>query len=893
MKPKSSRIRWCSALFSAVATLSALLVSTPLAAQQREWQSLQIPTVKLAGERFGNPPAEYGLVLWWFWNGELTDAEIIRDLEEMKSHGARSLMVFPYFGMTIEYLSPAYFERVKFAVGAAKRAGLRIWFMDEGSYPSSFVGGRITRERPDLRMKALAIGEKFTAIAGQKVSLRRDQNTVAVYAVEQGGERILLEGDEWTPAKGKWDIRSVRWEYRTPATRHANRAGFFKDSMFSLSDPLDPEATKFFLDAVHEEYRKHIGDEFGKTVMGFMGDEPSVAGLPWTPRFLEEFRARKKYDLKPYLASLLDDRGEVPSNIRADYFDVWTDLYNENFFRPQAEWCERNGLEYIVHLCGEEETPVFIRLNGDYFKANRHVQIPGVDAIWRQIWYDKTEYYPKLASSSAHLRGRPRAFTESFAVYGAGLSLAQAKWVFDYQAVRGINHFQAMEYLSSAAGFRLYFHPPHWGASPLWPYFREFADYFSRLTYLLSVGRPAAKLAVYFPTTSGWANDWRPDESVREIAKLLSEHQRDFDFVDEDGLKSDLEVAGPALRNRSGQKYTGLILPPVRFLSAQAMDKVAQFAKAGGKVIFAGGPPHQIVGTTYRDGQPGKNHPLFAGGASSVMSIDHLNASILGELPNSDVKLSPAAPDIKYLRRTLQDGEVYFFFNEGARRIEVQAGLEGSGSPELWDARTGDRVGIPGTRSTGMVNIPLVLEPYATAVVVLRPAADVREAQPPQRFQTRSVIQGDWEVTVDGKTVTAGLQSWSNMGKAGYWGTGTYRKQFTVDGSLGKEGLWLDLGEVRYAARVRLNGRDLGTRAWGPFRWDIRSAVRPGNNVLEVEVANTGANELAGDPDRFREIERKGLLTNSYIKMYLKFDQEMISSGLIGPVVLSTAEPVR
>lgn len=58
-------------------------------------------------------------------------------------------------------------------------------------------------------------------------------------------------------------------------------------------------------------------------------------------------------------------------------------------------------------------------------------------------------------------------------------------------------------------------------------------------------------------------------------------------------------------------------------------------------------------------------------------------------------------------------------------------------------------------------------------------------------------------------------------------------------------------------------------------------------------MANTGANELAGDPDRFREIERKGLLTNSYIKMYLKFDQEMISSGLIGPVVLSTAEPVR
>jgi hypothetical protein len=105
--------------------------------------------------------------------------------------------------------------------------------------------------------------------------------------------------------------------------------------------------------------------------------------------------------------------------------------------------------------------------------------------------------------------------------------------------------------------------------------------------------------------------------------------------------------------------------------------------------------------------------------------------------------------------------------------------------------------------------------------------------------------------------------------------------------------LWLDLGEVRYAARVRLNGRDLGPRAWGPYRWDISDAVRPGANKLEVEVANTRANELAGDAARLKDIEEKGWLRNSYVKMYLKFDQEMLPSGLLGPVALTKTEPAQ
>jgi predicted component of type VI protein secretion system len=57
---------------------------------------------------------------------------------------------------------------------------------------------------------------------------------------------------------------------------------------------------------------------------------------------------------------------------------------------------------------------------------------------------------------------------------------------------------------------------------------------------------------------------------------------------------------------------------------------------------------------------------------------------------------------------------------------------------------------------------------------------------------------------------------------------------------------------------------------------------------LEVEVVNTRANDLAGDANRMREVEQKGWLKNSYIKMYGKFDGEMVRSGLFGPVRLMT-----
>ena len=139
---------------------------------------------------------------------------------------------------------------------------------------------------------------------------------------------------------------------------------------------------------------------------------------------------------------------------KADYWDVWSDLFGQNYFKMLADWCAANNVEYIVHLDKDDSNPTFVRSGGDFFKNMRYVGIPGIDVIWAQIWFDHEADYPKMASSAAHLFGKPHAFTESFAAFYNPVDVPTAKWVIDYQLVRGINLIQVMFMSASSGGGR-------------------------------------------------------------------------------------------------------------------------------------------------------------------------------------------------------------------------------------------------------------------------------------------------------------------------------------------------------------------------------------------------------------------------------------------------------
>ena len=157
-------------------------------------------------------------------------------------------------------------------------------------------------------------------------------------------------------------------QFKTAVTRAANNPTGGKDTTNSLCDYLSPVAVKQFIDFTHEQYKKYGGDEFGKTILGFRGDEPDYGHTPWTPTMLQEFRRRKGYDIQPYLASLfIRNLTDEQKRAKADYWDVWSDLFGEIFFKLQADWCAKNNLEYMVHLNHDEAMSGLVKSEGDFY----------------------------------------------------------------------------------------------------------------------------------------------------------------------------------------------------------------------------------------------------------------------------------------------------------------------------------------------------------------------------------------------------------------------------------------------------------------------------------------------------------------------------------------------
>jgi hypothetical protein len=687
---------------------------------QRPWQQLSDPTAEEVAAGFASPPAEYSMTFYWGWDGPVTEEVIARDLDQYKASNVRCVTVEAGYNMAAKYLSEDWFKLMKLTVEQARQRGMHVWIVDEGKYPSGFAGGKFSEERPDLRMQTFRIAEQVAAEPNQSITRDLAPNTICVLAVnEADGTVKVLDIDDgklsWTPPAGKWQVQIVEQQFRTSATRSVNNPKVgAKDATHSLCDYLNPEAVRQFIAWTHEQYKPWVGDEFGRTILGFRGDEPDYGIVPWTGGIVEEFQKRKGYDVRPYLPAFIARRGTVLTDAQkrasADYWDVWSSLFEASFFKQQGDWCAANNVEYLVHLNHEDQMVSLARSEGDFFRCMRPVQMPGVDAIWDQIWPDKVSDYPKYASSAAHLFGRPRSFTESFAAYKPAPDANQAEWVLNQQLVRGLNMVEVMwipASTSGTSGMR------GWLADKRFP---AIAKYLNRVCYVLSQGRPTARIALYHPTMSMWLGDEEANDSALSIMQQLLEHQRDFDVVDDRSIASVLKLEGKELKNLSGQGYAAVIIPSVTAMSKAAMDQLEAFAEAGGKVIFLGRTPTMVVEKAFF----GAGAPADLGWAMHEPS-GKLTDAVLAALPDPDVALEQSCPVVKYTHRRLKDAHVYFFFNEAAQAQSCKATLAGGAQVQVWNAATGAIEKMEGmSAGNGKVSVNLPLEPWGTRLLVIR-----------------------------------------------------------------------------------------------------------------------------------------------------------------------------
>ncbi len=339
----------------------------------------------------------------------------------------------------------------------------------------------------------------------------------------------------------------------------------------------------------------------------------------------------------------------------------------------------------------------------------RHVQIPGVDAIWNQIWMDKIADFPKLASSAAHLNGEPRSMSESFAAYRIRPNVKQGKWVIDHQFARGINLFEIMFFGSSAEGAG---QPSGWMASDSFP---SLMEYTNRLSWVLSQGRPTAKIALYMPTESMWFGDDEANISTWNIARDLLEHQRDFDFVDNCSLAEGLILENGKLINQSGQAYQAVIIPGSSIISRPVLERLEKFSVSGGNVMLMGHEPGYIMDSVFMDVKIFEMPPWIIKETSGEFT-----SRINEALPSQDILIEPASPAVKYVHRHLKNAELYFLFNESEQEVSGKVMLEGSGSLSLLNPLTGESEQHNYIIQKGQgISMELKLDPYESRIYLL------------------------------------------------------------------------------------------------------------------------------------------------------------------------------
>ena len=525
---------------------------------------------------FQNADTPFQPAYAWIWNDQIESAELRRRLDGLRRAGIRTVYVLPEpknfrperirTFLEPDYLTDEFMRLVREAAEYALSIGMNVWMYDEGGWPSGGACGRTVEKHPRMIRKALCAREE-TLPAETAYVLKA--NDVAAFTAENGALRRVKPGERF-PEKRTLTVYGVRLG-----------EGWTTDS---LQDGIG----EAFVRETHERYAKFLGNLFPRVPFMFT-DEPGTGSFPWPDGFAEKFLSRFGYDLRdhlPALFSLSEDASGMDARAREDYRALQGELFRANYMRPIHDWCRRNGVRFTGHLDIDHMTDGCMAHGyGTVLQQLREFDVPGVDVIWRQIdipkdgkpaCYEGNGFFERFASSAAAQTGGTLAVTESFGVYGASLTGKLARFVILHQLARGVNvfNFMCLSYTPKNA-LALVERPEYVEEMPGFFHLRGLNDFTARASWLMQLGAPAARAALYFPARDIWAGGTRAKNAIdgfERLGQALERAQVDFDVLDEEGL-------GMAVRDGNAltlglARYETVLVPRGATLSDALREKL-------------------------------------------------------------------------------------------------------------------------------------------------------------------------------------------------------------------------------------------------------------------------------------------------------------------------------
>jgi len=818
----------------------------------------------LSPEVFADPPREFGMMPFWFWNDELTDEEIVRQIREFHAKGCGGFIPHARTGLSrkVGYLTPEFFRLARVAVEEAARLGMKVVLYDEGAYPSGSAQGRVTAENPAWAARCLialqhevtgptkgfwrpnpgrAMGDRLVCVVqGRAVDGGLDPESLTVLPVR---EHEVVPYD--VPG-GDWRLVAV-WDVASGGTI---RGVFDEEEDGSAlapaaADILNPDAVAAFLRYTHEQYAAHLGDFFGTTVLAMFTDEPGPLGRgakrgpnpqPYTPGLLDEVPWE---DAARWLPALWLECGPRTEAFRHTYHRAVQDRLERVFYGAQADWCAAHGLALTGHPHASNEMAVLRRFTW-----------PGQDMVWRYVEPNSPsalEGPDSVAAKSAHsaavLDGRRFNTSEVLGAYGWRLTLDEVKWLIDWHAVRGTNLFFTHAAFYSIRDRRAFESEPDIGLhNAWWPYWGLLGDYIRRLCWLFSDGEEMIDVGIYAdPNNLPWT-----------AAKALLQAQVSFIYLDEEHL-----------RNVSRYHISSIIVdPPGRGLTPNL--------EPGGKMTapVSGSVPTDREASLFVGTDPQAGEDLVAGGDAG--SVPGQMPVIADWTPETLEKILDAnyramfhwdgSPDLRVRKYRKDRQYIYLLVNEGEAAIEGTLSLFNHDRVERWDPLTGAVSAWPVRQEQDRSFIPLRLERRESVVMVIDHdwGPDPQATLPPTPGNAVREIAGPWQAEdLAGQPVSVPCPGdWAQApGWELFTGVLVFRTAVTLTADEARA-RFLDLGQVGDIAEVTVNGHPAGVRAWAPYVLPV--ALREGENTLEVRVTNSMANA---------------------------YDGLQLPSGLLGPVV--------
>lgn len=544
---------------------------------------------------FAAPPTMYRPLPFWAWNDRLEPERIREQVRHMKKIGFGGFFMHSRQGLVTPYLQEEWMQAVEAAVDEAETLDMDAWLYDEDRYPSGPAGGLTLEPNP------FGFAAKHLIHIDAEQPTKMPGTVLACFAYHQVDGKLIvrkLTPDDEELREGERFL-GFYWDIAAPS-------GWYNG--YTYIDTLDPDAVRSFIDHGLEPYRKRFAHQFGKRIPGIFTDEPQMfshrtgpdtSTWPWTIRFPMEFKRRRGYNLLDHLAGLVLTT-ENYRQVRYDFWKTAVELFLEAWCEQISRWCEENRLKWTGHYW-EHEFPYFHK-TGSFMAPLAYLDVPGIDLLGARKYVGKLPgntiqhqmgnvQMVKIASSVAHQTGKQQVLSETYGGAMSDISFLDQKIMADWEMAIGVNLINPHLYHYSIRGLRKRDYPPSWGAHQPWSHeYRPLADYLSRVSYALSQGEYAVKIAVLHPTTVFWVDGfWQQDvaRAFEDLCKDLTEHNWEYDLADEVLLESMGKVEGTKLRIGKAT-YDLLILPPGVILAPFTVKLVAEFVSAGGKVIALG-----------------------------------------------------------------------------------------------------------------------------------------------------------------------------------------------------------------------------------------------------------------------------------------------------------------